>query len=127
MTKAANISTDLKALQTMKQIPIIAVSQQNRSAVEENGLIDVSHIAQSDKIGQDSTTVIALERNDKVLTMHIAKCRDSVSGAKLKYAVDLDKGVFSFIPNEDDALGGNKCEDMRDEYEYHEDYGENAF
>lgn len=127
VTKAANISTDLKALQTMKQIPIIAVSQQNRSAVEENGLIDVSHIAQSDKIGQDSTTVIALERNDKVLTMHIAKCRDSVSGAKLKYAVDLDKGVFSFIPNEDDALGGNKCEDMRDEYEYHEDYGENAF
>ena len=127
VTKAANISTDLKALQTMKQIPIIAVSQQNRSAVEENGIIDVSHIAQSDKIGQDSTTVIAIEKKDNVMTLHLAKCRDSVTGSKLKYAVDLDKGVFSFIPNEDDALGGNKCEDMRDEYEYHEDYGENAF
>lgn len=127
VTKAFNISTDLKALQTMKQIPIIAISQQNRSAVEENGIIDVSHIAQSDKIGQDSTTVIALERNENVLTMHLAKCRDSLSGSKLKYAIDLDKGVFSFIPNEDDALKGNHCDELRDEYEFNEDYGENAF
>ena len=118
VTKAANVSTDLKALQTMKQIPIIAVSQQNRSAVEENGLIDVSHIAQSDKIGQDSTTVIAIEKKDNIMTLHLAKCRDSITGAKLKYAVDLDKGVFSFIPNEEDALNGNKCEELRDEYEY---------
>lgn len=118
VTKAANISTDLKALQTMKQIPIIAVSQQNRSAVEENGLIDVSHIAQSDKIGQDSTTVIAIEKKDNIMTLHLAKCRDSITGAKLKYAVDLDKGVFSFIPNEEDALNGSKCDELRDEYEY---------
>lgn len=127
ITKASNISTDLKALQTMKQIPIIAISQQNRSAVEENGLIDVSHIAQSDKIGQDSTTVLALERKDNILTIHLAKCRDAVNGAKLKYAVDLDKGVFTFIPTEDDALNGNKCDELRDEYEFNEDYGENAF
>lgn len=127
VTKAANISTDLKALQTMKQIPIIAVSQQNRSAVEENGLIDVSHIAQSDKIGQDSTTVIAIEKKDNVMTLHLAKCRDSLTGSKLKYAVDLDKGVFSFIPTENDALNGSYCEDLRDEYEFNEDYGENAF
>lgn len=127
ITKASNISTDLKALQTMKQIPIIAISQQNRSAVEENGLIDVSHIAQSDKIGQDSTTVLALERKDNILTIHLAKCRDAVNGAKLKYAVDLDKGVFTFIPTENDALNGNKCDELRDEYEFNEDYGENAF
>ena len=52
------------------------------------------------------------------MTLHLAKCRDSITGAKLKYAVDLDKGVFSIIPNEDDALSGNKCEELRDEYEY---------
>ena len=127
VTKAANISTDLKALQTMKQIPIIAVSQQNRSAVEDNGIIDVSHIAQSDKIGQDSTTVIALERKENILTMHLAKCRDSLSGAKLKYAIDLDKGVFSFIPNEDDALKGNHCDELRNEYETVSNYGEDEF
>lgn len=127
VTRASNISTDLKALQTMKQIPIIAVSQQNRSAVEENGIIDVSHIAQSDKIGQDSTTVLALERKENVLTIHLAKCRDSVNGAKLKYAIDLDKGIFTFIPTEDDALDGNRCDELRDEYEFTEDYGENAF
>jgi hypothetical protein len=111
----------------MKQIPIIAVSQQNRSAVEENGLIDVSHIAQSDKIGQDSTVVVALEQKDNILTMHIAKARDATAGSKLKYAIDLNKGIFSFIPNEDDALNGKGCDDLRDEYEYHDNYGDNAF
>ena len=117
VTRAANISRDLKNLQMMKKIPIIAVSQQNRSLVEEGAVIDVSHIAQADRIGQDSTVVIFLEQKDSVLTMHIAKARDSSSGSKLKYAVNLDKGVFSFIPNEDDALNGKGCDDLKNEFE----------
>ncbi len=118
VTRAANISKDLKNLQVQKKIPIIAVSQQNRSLVEDGGIIDVSHIAQADRIGQDSTAVIFLEQKDGVLTLHIAKSRDSVSGSKLKYAIDLDKGIFSFIPMEMDALNGEGCEDLRNEYDY---------
>lgn len=117
ITKASNISKDLKHLQTMKKIPIIAVSQQNRSLVEEDKVIDVSHIAQADRIGQDSTIVLFLEQKDGVLTMHLAKARDSVSGSRLKYSIDLDKGIFSFLPTEDDALGGVGCEDLRAEYD----------
>lgn len=127
VTRAANISRDLKNLQMMKKIPIIAVSQQNRSLVEDGALIDVSHIAQADRIGQDSTVVIFLEQKDGVLTMHIAKARDSGSGAKLKYAIDLDKGVFSFIPNEDDALNGAGCEALKEEFEYTTSGGEEPF
>lgn len=117
ITRASNISRDLKNLQTMKKLPIIAVSQQNRSLVEEDKVIDVSHIAQADRIGQDSTIVLFLEQKDGVLTIHLAKSRDSVSGAKLKYSIDLDHGIFSFIPTEEDALGGVGCEELRHEFD----------
>ncbi len=117
ITRASNISRDLKHLQTMKKIPIIAVSQQNRSLVEEDKVIDVSHIAQADRIGQDSTIVLFLEQKDGILTIHLAKARDSVSGSKLKYSIDLDHGIFSFLPTEDDALGGSGCADLRAEYD----------
>lgn len=117
VTRAANISKDLKNLQVMKRIPIITVSQQNRNIVDENSVIDVSHIAQADRIGQDSTIVIFLEQKNHVLTMHLAKSRDNGAGFKLKYAIDLDKGVFEFIPNEDDALDGSSCEELRQEFE----------
>ena len=29
----------------------------------------------------------------------------------------LDKGVFTFMPNEMDALNGSSCEDLRNEFE----------
>lgn len=117
VTRAANISKDIKNLQVLKRIPIITVSQQNRNLVDDSSIIDVSHIAQSDRIGQDSTVVVALEQKDHVLTMQLAKARDAGSGAKLKYAIDLDKGVFTFMPNEMDALNGSSCEDLRNEFE----------
>lgn len=117
VTRAANISKDLKNLQVLKRIPIITVSQQNRNMVDENSVIDVSHIAQADRIGQDSTIVIFLEQKNHVLTMHLAKSRDNGAGVKLKYAIDLDKGVFQFVPNEDDALDGSACDELRHEFE----------
>ncbi len=117
VTRAANISKDLKNLQVLKRIPIITVSQQNRNMVDENSVIDVSHIAQADRIGQDSTIVIFLEQKNHVLTMHLAKSRDNGAGFKLKYAIDLDRGVFQFVPNEDDALEGSDCEELRQEFE----------
>ena len=126
VTRAANISTDLKNLQVLRQIPIIAVSQQNRAAVDDSAVIDVSRIAQSDKIGQDSTVVIFLEQKDNVLTLHLAKARDGGSGQKLKYAINLDKGIFDFMPNEDDALNGSQCADLQKEFEPNYSYSGEA-
>lgn len=94
--RAANISKDLKNLQVMKKIPIISVSQQNRNSVE-NG-VSTANIAQSDRIAQDSTIILFLEQKDGVLTIHLTKSRDSVNARDLNYAVDLDKGMFTFIP-----------------------------
>lgn len=123
VTRAANISKDLKNLQVLKRIPIITVSQQNRNMVDDDSVIDVSHIAQADRIGQDSTVVVFLEQKNHVLTMHLAKSRDNGAGVKLKYAIDLDKGIFQFIPNEDDALNGSACDELRNEFEPQYDGG----
>ena len=122
--KASNISKDLKNLQVLKHIPIIAVSQQNRNVSEEGSVLDVSKIAQADRIGQDSTVVLFFEQKDNVLTMHIAKSRDSVAGKKINYAINLDKGIFTYIPEESNALDGEGCKEIAEEYG---DIGEDVF
>lgn len=96
--KAANISKDLKNLQVLKKIPIIAVSQQNRESTEMGQ--STANVAQSDRISQDSTVLVFLEQKDNVLTLNLVKARDAVNGKKLQYAIDLNKGIFTFIPNE---------------------------
>ena len=123
--KAANISRDLKNLQVLKKIPIIAVSQQNRASTTDNG-VGTEHVAQSDRISQDSTIVIFLEQANSVLTLTLVKSRDSVNGKKLQYAIDLNRGIFNYIPTETDATGGSHCEEVKNEYEMSED-GEDEF
>ena len=109
--KAANISRDLKNLQVLKKIPIVAVSQQNRDATE--GGPTTSNVAQTDRISQDSTILIFLEQKDKVLTLNLVKARDSVNGAKIQYAIDLDKGLFTSVSNSSE----DNSESLRHEFE----------
>lgn len=106
--RASNISKDLKNLQVIKRIPIIAVSQQNRTKNEDgNDDLDTTQIAQSDRIGQDATVIIGITRDKKdssLMTLHIVKSRDSVVGGKITYKVDLNKGEFVYIPEGDDRI-----------------------
>lgn len=119
--KASNISKDLKNLQVLKQIPIISVSQQNRASTE-NG-VGLEHVAQSDRIAQDSTIVLFFEQKDGIITMHLIKSRDSVNMKDLSYAVDLNKGIFTYIPiSEDgDESTEDKIQNLIDEYEVEDD------
>lgn len=123
--KAANISKDLKNLQVLKKIPIISVSQQNRTNAD--GGPDTSHVAASDRISQDSTVIIFLEKNEDVLTLNLVKSRDSVNGKKIKYAADFDKGIFKYIPSENDGLEGKDCDSLKEEYDYSDCEGEDIF
>jgi len=113
--RASNISKDLKNLQVLKKIPIISVSQQNRGDTTDG--ITTMNIAQSDRIGQDSTVVLAFEQKDGVLNLQIIKARDAGAGSKLQYAVNFDKGIFEFMPSDKDALGGKGSDELRDTYE----------
>ena len=117
--KASNISRDLKNLQVIKKVPIISVSQQNRNSTEDG--VGLEHVAQSDRIAQDSTIVIFFEQKDGIMTMHLIKSRDSVNMKDLKYSIDLNKGLFIYIPEEDNAIDGQGVQDLRKEFEEDED------
>jgi replicative DNA helicase len=100
--RASNISKDLKNLQVLKRIPIISVSQQNRSSTE-NG-VGTEHIAQSDRIAQDSTIILFLERHkddNSLMDIDLVKSRDTVNGKKLTYKIDFNLGEFTYIPGEE--------------------------
>lgn len=96
--KTANLSKDLKRLQTLKHIPIIAVSQQNRGKQDEDEDLDVSRIAQSDRIGQDSSIVLFIEQNFNLQTLKIsiAKNRNGQYHKPLRYKIDLNNGLFTY-------------------------------
>lgn len=115
--RAANISKDLKNLQVLKRIPIIAVSQQNRTKNEDGSdRIDTTQIAQSDRIGQDATIIIGISRDKKdnsLMTLQIVKSRDSVVGDKLTYRVDFNHGLFQYIPGENDQ---RQQEELKNRY-----------
>lgn len=117
VTRASNISKDIKTLQTTTGIPIITVSQQNRAKADENEGVKTDNIAQADRIGQDSTIVIFLEQKDGVLTMTLVKSRDSANNKKLKYAVDFNFGKFIYMPETDDANDGDQCDDLKKHFD----------
>lgn len=125
--KASNISTSLKLLQVQEQIPIICVSQMNRTKNEEDSdLIDLTQISQSDKIGQDSTTVIGISRDkndENIMKIQLVKTRDTNgTGKVLSYMTDLNFGNFTFIPEE--GTSDLSDEDYESRYEVK---GENVF
>ena len=102
--RASNISKDLKNLQVLKRIPIISVSQQNRSSTE-NG-VGSEHVAQSDRIAQDSTIILFFEKHkddNTVLDIDLVKSRDTENGKKLTYKVDFNTGMFQYIPGEGES------------------------
>ena len=113
--RASNISKDLKNLQVLKRIPIISVSQQNRASTDTG--VGTEHVAQSDRIAQDSTIILFFERHkdDKsLLDVELVKSRDSVNDKKLTYRVDFNKGEFIYIPGTNDTVDGSN----KDPYEY---------
>ena len=128
--KVANISKDVKNLQVMSRIPIVSVSQMNRTK-NEDGEQDTTQIGLSDRIGQDATTIIMLSRDityrdkdktqiqDEKLILNVVKSRDGGSG-KLMYKADFNTGHFIYL---DPRLNEAQSENMRS---YYEDEGSEA-
>lgn len=110
--KVANISKAIKNLQVLKQIPIISVSQMNRTKNEDKSQ-DTSQIALSDRIGQDATVVIMLDKQETEdpnqkgaykVTLNIVKSRDGGDGRKLDYLWDFNTGVYRYLSNGEDGV-----------------------
>jgi len=114
--QAANISKDLKNLQVMKKIPIIAVSQQNRTGTEKENGVDTTQIARSDRIGQDATMVLFIVKEGDIMKLILKKSRDSENDKVLTYHIDLNLGNFVYVPDAKDGIGG-KFEPNEDKFE----------
>lgn len=103
--RVGSIAKAIKQLQVEKQIPIISVSQQNRTKPED-GTPDTSQVGLSDMIPQYATVLLSLERdkNDaNKITISITKARDGGNGNSFTYHIDWDTGIFRYIPDEKDG------------------------
>ena len=128
--KVANISKEIKNLQVLTGIPIISVSQMNRTK-EEDGEQDTTQIGLSDRIGQDATCVLMLSRKltymdeaktqikDDQLILNVVKSRDGGCG-KLIYKADFNSGTFIYL---DPNLGEQASQELENRYssEYSDD------
>ena len=96
--RVANISKAIKNLQVMKQIPIISVSQMNRTSTEDKEQ-NTTQIGLSDRIGQDATVVLMLDRikAEEKLVINIVKSRDGGDNRKLVYRADFNNGTFTYL------------------------------
>lgn len=110
--KVANISRAIKNLQVLKQIPIISVSQMNRTKNEDKSQ-DSSQIALSDRIGQDATIIIMLDKQESEdpnfkgshkVTLNLVKSRDGGDGRKFNYLWNFNTGDYKYISNSDDGV-----------------------
>jgi replicative DNA helicase len=121
--KVANISKEIKNLQVLTGIPIISVSQMNRTS-NEDGEQDTTQIGLSDRIGQDATCVLMLSRKltykdeaktqvqDDQLIINVVKSRDGGCG-KLIYKADFNNGTFIYL---DPNLGEQAAQELEDRY-----------
>lgn len=108
-----NISKDLREMQRMKKFPILFAVQLNRESTEDTGGPTTRNIAESDRIGQDATTIIFLERKEENLIVTVGKSRNSKSGSKLTYKWSVNNGILKYLPDEEDAtLGASTGESL---------------
>lgn len=117
--QVANISKAVKNLQVKTRIPIISVAQQNRTKSDnEDKTPDTTQIGLSDRIGQDATTVLMLERENDDLIIHVVKARDGGEGNSLRYNCDFNHGIFHYVPQEEDGqMPPEEYQNMADSYE----------
>ena len=91
--RKALLSFQIKSLQQELHIPIVAVSQLNRGAAQQEA--DTSNIAGTDRFGQDATLIIALSRKDDTLKMKVLKARSfRVPEQPWEFTWDIDKGIL---------------------------------
>jgi len=90
------------------QIPILVVVQSNREGArndEERGTPELENIRDSDGISHNATKVISLRQTGPGLEMGIKKNRDGSTNVRLVYTWDIDTGIYTYIPGENDVNG----------------------
>ena len=107
------LANELRILQSMTNVPFFIVSQQNRQSLQDKEAKSkddlVATISYSDALGQNATLAFYLDYNleNKILTLNMVKSRRS-RPQKFRYAWDIDRGLFKYIPMEDEGDAGDE-------------------
>ena len=100
-TGLTNISEDLMDLSIDLGIPIIVVCQSNREGAKDDDAPDLENIRDSDGIAYNASVVIAAKQKGPGIELALRKNRNGQSGDKLTYMWDIDKGIFKYVPNDE--------------------------
>lgn len=101
--KYSHLTKGLKRLSEKYNCPMIVACQANRMGAKnenESGLPEMENLAESDAIGQDATLAISMRIKKNQLEMQVKKYRDGMVGNKFVYALDLDHGKFTYLPDD---------------------------
>lgn len=100
--KYSHLTKGLKRLSEKYHCPMIVACQANRLGAKgenESGLPEMENLAESDAVGQDATLAVSMRIKKNQLEMQIKKYRDGQVGDKFVYALDLDHGKFTYLPD----------------------------
>lgn len=103
----ANITMDLFNLSEEFEIPILADAQANRNKADTENpeSPELSDLAESDAIGQNSSRVISLVQTKAGLKLKITKNRYGENNKVIYYIWDIDLGTFRYTEvNESDSV-----------------------
>lgn len=99
----AELSYQLKILQSKNPRPFILISQLNRGAQNEEAT--AANLAGSDRIGQDASLVVALKRKDDRLRLNILKARSfAPQDGPIEFTWDVDRGKLTPVLSGMDAV-----------------------
>lgn len=101
--RKAELSYQLKILQSKNPIPFVLISQLNRGAQNEEAT--AANLAGSDRIGQDASLIVALKRKDDRLRLSILKARSfSPQDGPMEFVWDVDRGKLTPVLSGMDAV-----------------------
>lgn len=107
-----NISEDLMDMSIELGIPILVVVQSNREGAKEDKAPGLESIRDSDGIAYNASVVVSMRQKDARAELCVQKNRNGVTGTKLNYLWDIDKGVFNYVENDEvDDTESSKSED----------------
>lgn len=112
--QAVNISKNLRNIQRLLKIPMLIAVQLNREENEDGP--STRNISESDRIGQDATTVLFIERKMDNVIISVGKSRNAKTGDKLTYAWNINMGLLHYIPTDNDAKNGVGSKVVEDDY-----------
>lgn len=111
-TQLTNISEDLMDLSIELGIPIIVVAQSNREGAKSDSSPSLENIRDSDGIAYNASLVVSIrQKKDFIVECSVEKSRNSVTGSKLLYMWDIDKGIFTYVENDEEEHTAKPQED----------------